>query len=161
MKIKFFVNGMSCAACSARVEKVTRQIPGVKNADVNLLSGSMMVEAESDAVIPLIVQAVSNAGYTAGTKSSQISAKSAPQDKRSDPIKQRIIISVCFLAVLMCFTMGHMVGLPLPAWYTGTQNALVAALLQFMLTLPVVILNRSYYITVSYTHLTLPTMAVV
>ena len=144
MRIKFTVGGMSCAACSARVEKVTKQVPGVLSAEVNLLAGTMLVEAESDAVTDLIVKAVQDAGYSAGTDKEP--KKEEPQkDTQTAQIKKRIIWSFCFLAVLMYFTMGHMLGLPLPAWYCGTQNALVAALLQFFLTLPVIYLNRSYY----------------
>lgn len=145
MEIKFYISGMSCAACSARVEKVTKEIPGVSRADVNLLAGTMFVEAENDAITERVIQAVTGAGYGARTENSSKPEQDKQPDQASKAIKKRIILSACFLLVLMYFTMGHMIGLPLPAWYKGTGNTLVAVLLQFMLTLPVVVLNRSYY----------------
>ena len=141
MKLKFKVTGMTCAACSARVEKVTKAVPGVEGAEVNLLAGTMAVEAENDQVTECIIRAVENAGYQASVPGSE--AKEAPQEK--DPLKEmktRIWGSALCLVVLMYFTMGHMVGLPVPGWY---HSPLVAALLQFFLTLPVVYLNRVYY----------------
>lgn len=141
MKLKFKVTGMTCAACSARVEKVTKAVPGVEGAEVNLLAGTMAVEAENDQVTECIIRAVENAGYQASVPGSE--AKEVPQEK--DPLKEmktRIWGSALCLVVLMYFTMGHMVGLPAPGWY---HSPLVAALLQFFLTLPVVYLNRVYY----------------
>ena len=143
MKLKFDVTGMTCAACSARVEKVTAAVEGVEKVEVNLLAGSMSVEAESD-VTAAIEVAVKNAGYGA----SLAGGKKKDLPSREDPLKQmkrRILGSAVFLAVLMYFTMGHMVGLPVPGWYHGTQNAMTAALLQLFLTVPVLYLNRSYY----------------
>ena len=148
MKIKFQVTGMTCAACSARVEKVTRAVPGVEAADVNLLAGSMQVEAVSADVTDAIIQAVTNAGYGAsvpGEKKVQKQEQKIPAKDSMKEMKIRIIGSFVCLFVLMYFTMGHMVGLPEPHWYHGTENALVAALLQFFLTLPPVYLNRIYY----------------
>ena len=143
MRIEFKVNGMTCAACSARVEKVSSQVTGVQKAEVNLLAGRMVAEIDNIDVVDDIVRAVNNAGYEA----------SLPGKKAAEPIlddalkgmKTRIIASAAFLVVLMYFTMGHMIGIPVPSWYHGSENAIVAALLQFMLTLPVVYLNRSYY----------------
>ena len=144
MKLRFNVTGMTCAACSARVEKVTADISGVEKVEVNLLKGSMTVEAASDAVVAPIVDAVKKAGYGA-----EISGgKKSENPEKEDPavsMKLRIILSFCFLAVLMYFTMGHMIHLPVPHWYHGRENAVVAALLQLFLTLPVVYLNRIYY----------------
>lgn len=74
MKIQFTVTGMTCAACSVRVEKVTRAVPGVARADVNLLAGTMAVEAESEAVVPLIVDAVQKSGYGASCRGAAASA---------------------------------------------------------------------------------------
>ena len=146
MKLKFTVTGMTCAACSARVEKVTRQVPGVQKAEVNLLAGSMQVEADSAAVTDAIVQAVENAGYHAAPAgSAPKKEEKAPAETALKETRTRIIGSAVCLIVLMYFTMGHMVGLPVPGWYHGEQNALVAALLQFFLTLPPVYLNRVYY----------------
>ena len=148
MKLKFDVTGMTCAACSARVEKVTKSVPGVEKAEVNLLGGSMQVEAESAEVTDAIIQAVTNAGYGAsvpGEKKTVKKEKKNPQEDAMKEMKTRIIGSFACLIVLMYFTMGHMVGLRSPHWYHGTENALVAALLQFFLTLPPVYLNRVYY----------------
>ena len=145
MKIKFTVTGMTCAACSARVEKVTRQVPGVEKAEVNLLGGSMVVTAEDQAVVDPIVKAVTQAGYGASVAGEKGKKQEIPADNALKEMKRRIVFSFCFLGVLMYFTMGHMVGLPEPHWYHGKENAVVAALLQLFLTLPVVFLNRSYY----------------
>jgi len=147
MKLKFNVTGMTCAACSARVEKVTGAVPGVEKADVNLLAGTMQVEASED-VTAAIIQAVTKAGYGAsvpGEEKKTIKEENNPQDDAMKEMKKRIIGSSICLIILMYFTMGHMVGLPAPHWYHGLENALVAALLQFFLTLPPVYLNRVYY----------------
>ena len=146
MKLKFTVTGMTCAACSARVEKVTRAVPGVESAEVNLLAGSMQVETQNPEIAEDIIRAVQNAGYNAFLPGEK--AKKEEKPKAEDAMKEmkvRLIGSFISLAVLMYFTMGHMVGLPEPHWYHGTENALVAALLQFFLTLPPVYLNRVYY----------------
>jgi len=149
MKLRFNVTGMTCAACSARVEKVTRAVEGVEKADVNLLAGTMVVEAENDSVAAPICEAVEKAGYHAALPDDvPQKQKNDVPSAQEDPLKEmktRIIGSAVCLTVLMYFTMGHMVGLPLPHWYHGPENALVAALLQFFLTLPPVYLNRSYY----------------
>ena len=147
MKLKFNVTGMTCAACSARVEKVTSQVTGVKQVEVNLLAGTMIVEAEGETVIPAIISAIEKAGYGAAVAGEKTQKKEKPvADDALKEMKTRIIGSAVFLVILMYFTMGHMVGLPAPHWYHGTENALVAALLQFFLTLPAVYLNRAYYI---------------
>ena len=146
MTLKFQVTGMTCAACSARVEKVTGKVTGVTKVDVNLLAGSMNVEAENDAVVQPIIQAVTDAGYGAALKGDKPKKEEkAPVEDALKEMQKRIIGSSICLVILMYFTMGHMVGLPVPHWYHGTENALVAALLQFFLTLPPVYLNRVYY----------------
>lgn len=144
MELKFDVAGMTCAACSARVEKVTSQIPGVNTCSVNLLAGKMVVDTNAD-ITDVIIQEVNKAGYQAS-----VPGKTNSKDikKTEDPLKDmrnRIVGSAICLVVLMYFTMGHMVGLPVPDWYHGVENALVAALVQFFLTLPPVYLNRIYY----------------
>ena len=148
MKLKFNVTGMTCAACSARVEKVTRAVSGVETAEVNLLAGTMQVEAQSPEVTAAIIKAVQDAGYNAmvpGEKKESRKEEKAPAEDALKEMKKRIIGSSVCLVLLMYFTMGHMVGLPAPHWYHGAENALVAALLQFFLTLPPVYLNRVYY----------------
>ncbi|MBR2890326.1 MAG: heavy metal translocating P-type ATPase [Oscillospiraceae bacterium] len=146
MTIKFRVTGMTCAACSARVEKVTNHVPGVEKAEVNLLAGTMAVQAADESVIPAIIQAVTDAGYGASVPGKTLKKEEKnPADNALRDMKKRIVGSAVCLVVLMYFTMGHMVGLPMPDWYHGPENALVAALLQFFLTLPPVYLNRVYY----------------
>lgn len=142
MKLRFNVTGMTCAACSARVEKVTAAVPGVEKAEVNLLAGTMVVDAKDDTVCQAIETAVNKAGYAATP------SESAPKVKKTDdaPLRQmkfRIILSAAFLVILMYFTMGHMLGLPVPGWYH--DNPMTAALWQLLLTVPVLCLNRSYY----------------
>jgi len=143
MIYKFDVKGMTCAACSARVERVASKIAGVEKVEVNLLSGTMIVSSATDVSVD-IMKAVSDAGYPTSLR-----GEKARKETAQDQLKYQrnsIAVSGVFLSVLMYFTMGHMVGLPVPQWYHGTENALVAALLQFLLTIPVVFLNRMYYI---------------
>ena len=147
MKIKYNVTGMTCAACSSRVEKVTNAVPGVQKAEVNLLAGTMVVEASGMEVNQEIIRSIQNAGYNAyipGEKK-QEAKETAPAENALKEMKTRLVASFVFLILLMYFTMGHMIGLPVPHWYHGQENALVAALLQFLLTLPPVYLNRVYY----------------
>lgn len=144
MKINFQVTGMTCAACSARVEKVSGDVAGVEKAEVNLLKGTLVIEAADESVIVPVIAAIRQAGYDACAGS----AKKQETQPTEDPLramKRRIIGSSVFLVALMYFTMGHMIHLPLPSWYHGLENAMVAALLQLTLTLPVVYLNRVYY----------------
>ena len=142
MKQKFEVTGMTCAACSARVEKVTKAVAGVHDAQVNLMGGTMVVEAETD-VKDAVIHAVVGAGYGARLAGEKTPAPAKEESKNK---LGRLIASAVFLLVLMYFTMGHMVGLPVPHWYYSAENALVAALLQFCLTLPVILLNQGYYV---------------
>ena len=141
MKLKFDVTGMTCAACSARVEKVTAAVSGVHKVEVNLLAGKMAVEADTD-VSAAIEKAVVDAGYGIAHPNEK-KKEAAPGDDALKEMKRRIIGSAVFLVILMYFTMGHMVSLPVPHWYHN--NGMIAALLQFFLTLPAVYLNRSYY----------------
>lgn len=147
MDIKFQVTGMTCAACSARVEKVSGQVPGVNKVEVNLLAGTMHIDADDAAVCENVIAAVQKAGYGASLYGEKKEKKEdlSIVDAGLREMKKRIIGSMICLIVLMYFTMGHMIGLPMPHWYHGTENAMVAALLQFFLTLPPVYLNRVYF----------------
>ncbi len=145
MELRFRITGMTCAACSARVEKVTSQITGIKKADVNLLAGTMTVDATDMSVSEEIIRAVQKAGYGAYVTGEEKQATAMIPGDGTREMKKRILISGAFLTVLMYFTMGHMLGLPVPTWYHGPENAAVSALLQLFLTLPVVFLNRVYY----------------
>ena len=145
MKQKFKVSGMTCAACSSRVEKVTRNLPEVSNAEVNLLAGTMVVTASED-VSGAVIAAVTNAGYGAELFGETNKANRPVPDKSADQLQLgRLIASAVFLSILMYFTMGHMLGIPVPHWYYAPKYAMAASLLQFMLTIPVIILNLSYY----------------
>ena len=146
MKVKFNVTGMTCAACSARVEKVTKAVSGVSGAEVNLLAGKMVAEVENEAACDLICRAVTEAGYGASVDDGKKKAEpKAPAEDALKEMKTRIVWSGAFLAVLMYLTMGHMVGLPAPHIFHGLPNAALFALVQFLLTLPAVFLNRAYY----------------
>ena len=148
MKVKFQVTGMTCAACSARVEKVTKAVPGVSGAEVNLLAGRMVAEVDNEAVCNDICRAVTEAGYGATVDDGKKNAapQKAPAEDALKEMKKRIVWSGAFLAVLMYLTMGHMAGLPTPHIFHGLPNAALFALVQFLLTLPAVFLNRAYYV---------------
>lgn len=146
MNVKFDITGMTCAACAARVEKAAKSVSGVDSAEVNLLANTLRAELSGPDVTQAVISAVEKAGYGAVASGTQKAPKPEnPQAKTLKEMKTRIIWSAIFLVILMYFTMGHMIGLPLPHVLHGPENAMVFALLQFFLTLPVVFLNRSYY----------------
>lgn len=154
MKVKFSVEGMSCAACSASVERVSKRVEGVTNAEVNLLAKTLVVECEKDTpeLRQKIITAVEKAGFTAAPADQKAEeAAIIKEDKKKEKseaenMKRRLIASVAILAVLMYLTMGHMVGLPVPRIFHGTENLVVFAFTQLLLTLPIVYLNRKFYI---------------
>lgn len=155
MKEKFDVTGMTCSACSSRVEKCVSKLEGVKEVSVNLLTNSMQVEF-NDAVIQEqgIIDAVVHAGYGASVqgKKETSSGKQKTREEGTDPVKEhleymkkRTIWSFIFLIPLMYVSMGHMIGLPLPGFLHGTVNAVGFAMTQFLLCIPVIYINRAYY----------------
>lgn len=155
MKGKFDVTGMTCSACSSRVEKCVSKLEGVKEVSVNLLTNSMQVEF-NDAVIQEqgIIDAVVHAGYGASVqgKKETFSGKQKTRKEGTDPVKEhleymkkRTIWSFIFLIPLMYVSMGHMIGLPLPGFLHGTVNAVGFAMTQFLLCIPVIYINRAYY----------------
>ena len=135
---------MSCAACSARVEKAVCALENVSNAEVNLLSGTMTLEAKNASEATAVILAVEKAGYRAQSLGEKKKIDEKAESGEGQSVKQ-IVISAAFLLVLMYFTMGHMIGLPLPSWYHGNENRMAAGLLQMFLTLPIVFVNRVYY----------------
>ncbi|QNM06270.1 heavy metal translocating P-type ATPase [Qiania dongpingensis] len=153
MKQKFNVTGMSCSSCSANVEKSVRKLPGVKTAAVNLLSNSLVVEYEETALDDdAIISAVVHAGYGASVAGKESGKKKGGDVKEKNPVeeqlknmKYRLIVSICFMIPLMYVSMGHMIGLPLPGFLSGHQNAVGYGMTQFLLTLPVMYVNRKYY----------------
>jgi Cu2+-exporting ATPase len=142
---QFNVSGMSCAACSARVEKAVLSVEGVTSCSVSLLTNSMGVDgtaADAD-----IVAAVEAAGYGATLKGTQTKTDTADalEDKETPVLKKRLIASVGFLAVLMYFSMGKMAGLPLPTWFEG--NCIAIGLIQLILSAIVMIINQKFFVS--------------
>ena len=148
---QYNVTGMSCAACSTRVEKAVSKVPGVSACSVSLLTNSMGVEgsASPDSVIA----AVEAAGYGASLKGASTSAsvnhsaeEDALADKETPVLKRRLIASIGFLVVLMYFSMGHMMwGWPLPAWFDGNHVAM--GLVQMILAAIVMVINQKFFIS--------------
>ena len=141
---KFTVGGMSCAACSARVERAVGALDGVGQVAVSLLTGSMQVDFAAPANADAIIAAVADAGYTAALAVPDETPDLA--DHETPKLLRRLISSLCFLLPLMYLTMGHMAGLPEIAWFSGAEGSLHFALAQLLLTLPVIFINRSFFI---------------
>ena len=154
MKEKFTVTGMTCAACSAHVEKAVGKLQGVEKAEVSLMTHSMQVVFDETAIDErAICQAVADAGYGASPADQQHASKPAQAEKSAfdqarEEMRQtlrRFVWSLCFLIPLMYVSMGHMGLWPIPSFFHGAENALTFALTQFLLTLPVLLINRRYY----------------
>ena len=145
---QYTVTGMSCAACSTRVEKAVKAVPGVTSCSVSLLTNSMGVEGTASA--SAIVKAVQEAGYGASPKAAAAETPSAELDALADHetprLKKRLIASLVFLAVLMYFSMGHMMwGWPLPHWFDGNHVAM--GLVQLLLAGIVMVINQKFFIS--------------
>ena len=151
--IQYIVTGMSCAACSARVEKAVSKVPGVTSCSVSLLTNSMGVEGT--ATEQEIIKAVKDAGYGA-SKKGEGAAKAQPaqalagedmlKDRETPVLKKRLIASVGFLIVLMYFSMGHMMwGWPVPGFMK--DNHVMMGLLQMLLTIVVMVINQKFFIS--------------
>ena len=165
MKEKFDVTGMTCSACSSRVEKCVSKLEGVDEVSVNLLTNSMQVKYDEKIIKEQgIIDAVVHAGYGAspaendnGFGSSVLAEYSegntgSPGENRKNPVqehleymKKRTFWSFVFLIPLMYVSMGHMIGVPLPGFLHGTVNAVAFAMTQFLLCLPVLYINRKYF----------------
>ena len=143
---RFEVTGMSCAACSAHVEKAVAAVPGVSGVAVSLLTNSMQVEYEGDPVPEDVIAAVEAAGY--GASVAEEADADALEDTETPKLRRRLILSLCFLVPLMYLSMGHMIGLPLPPFLEGDgAGAVVYGILQLALTLPVCWINRAFFIS--------------
>lgn len=144
---QYNVTGMSCAACSARVEKAVSKVDGVTSCSVNLLMNSMGVEGTASP--ESIIAAVEAAGYGASLKNAPSAAKAAQKeeikDKETPKMKKRLAASVVFLAVLMYFSMGHMVGLPLPSYFVGDHAAV--GLVELLLMVAIMVINQRFFIS--------------
>ncbi|MBP3520910.1 MAG: cation-translocating P-type ATPase, partial [Oscillospiraceae bacterium] len=152
MRQKFTVTGMTCSACSAHVEKAVCKLEGVDTVNVNLLGGSMQVDFDpSQQSCDTIIQAVVDSGYGAslpgetGGKGKAKTAGMPDMEEELSAMKRRLIISFCFFIPLFYLTMGHMVGLPIPGFFHGPENALIYALTQVLLLLPIMYVNDKYY----------------
>ena len=159
-KTKFDIQGMTCSSCSSHVEKAVNKLQGIKNVNVNLLSNNMIVEYdESKLNNETIIKAVIDAGYSANTvgdedKKQEKKERTIDNNEIIKSMKKRLIISVCFLIPLMYIAMYHMLyewfGLPIPQFiktlFHGKENAVTFGLTQFLLVLPIVYVNRNYFI---------------
>ena len=147
---QYNVTGMSCAACSARVEKAVSKVPGVASCSVSLLTNSMGVEGTASSAE--IIKAVQDAGYGASPKRAGAAAASSTSadldalaDHETPKLKRRLIASLGFLLVLMYFSMGHMMwGWPLPHWFDGNHVAM--GLVQLLLAGIVMVINQKFFI---------------
>ena len=154
MQEKYNVTGMTCAACSARVEKSVSALPGMQQCSVNLLKNSMVVRYDDRQLTDAqIIQAVEKAGYgaslqQAGGKQTAGQARTGAADAaRQEYLKmrRRVIWSFVFTVPLFYISMGHMMGWPLPGFFLGSENAMIYALTLFLLVLPVALINGRYY----------------
>lgn len=144
----YSITGMSCAACSARVEKAVSAVEGVSSCAVSLLTNSMSVEGTAKP--SQIIAAVSSAGYGASLKSdtdkSQTDYDEVLKDKETPVMKKRLVASVGFLAVLMYFSMGHMMfGFPLPSFFS--ENHIANGIFQLILTAVIMVINQKFFIS--------------
>ena len=158
-KQTFDVSGMTCAACSARVEKTTSGVAGVEHAVVNLLKNSMEVEYDGNpATLAAISAAVEKAGYGAAPRVEATAAAGAPSGpatasaarenaaaKEAAHVRMRLIVSFVFTIPLFYLSMGHMFGWPLPEFFLGHENMLAFAFTQFLLLLPVIFVNFKFF----------------
>ena len=141
---QYDITGMSCAACSARVEKAVSALEGVTECNVSLLTNSMSVEGSADT--NAIIQAVEQAGYGASVKGEKQTVSDALEDKETPRLKKRLIASLIFLLPLLYLSMGHMMwGFPLPAWFDGNHVAM--GLIQLLLSGIIMIINQKFFIS--------------
>lgn len=146
-KEKYKIYGMSCASCQAHVQTAVEKLKGIHYCNVNLLLNSMEVSYDDNILnSKLIVEAVKKAGYKAKLENKN-NIKSDSKEKTVDKDLIKLIISIFFLVLLMYFSMGHMVGLPLPSFLLKEENSMYLALIQLFLTLPSVIIYFKYFIS--------------
>jgi len=150
---KFDVTGMTCASCVAHVEKSVSKLAGIKTVNVNLLTNSMSVSYDDQNLTTLNIEhAVEEAGYEAHVREIAGNAKISTSQKvdyvqqEQDEMKMRWWISLIFLIPLLYISMGHMLSLPYPHSFHIPENALIIAFTQFLLTLPILFVNRKYFI---------------
>lgn len=152
MKQQFNVTGMSCAACSAAVEKAVRRVEGVREVAVNLLEGRMVCELDSSDVTEKVVAAVSRAGFGAELIIPERAVKKKPRPAQAEPVSRgftdvrlRLGLSLVCTLLLMYVSMGHMIDLPLTHYLRMPEHAVTFFLIQLLLTLPVLYVNRIFF----------------
>lgn len=147
MKQKYDVTGMTCSACSSRIEKSVSKLEGVSKASVNLLTNSMQIEYDEHKLDDQkIIQTVIHEGYGASIQGKKADEPTLHSDDALKSMKFRLWISFAFLIPLFYISMGSMVGLPIPAFLDGQANALAFSFIQFLLCLPIVYVNRQYFL---------------
>ena len=148
MEKKYDVRGMTCSACVANVTKAVERLDGVNTANVNLMTNSMKVNFDENKINDEeIIKAVEKIGYGASPAGEKIKNEAGPVDDRERALKHRLISSSIFMLILMYIAMGHMVHLPTPRIFHGREGAVIFAFSQFLLALPVVFINRDFYIS--------------
>ena len=145
----FAVTGMTCSACSGRVQRAVAALDGVRDANVNLLKNTMAVSFDEAMTSPdAIVAAVTSAGYGASVRGERRDARAEKNDAvvaEARRVQARLIVSLLFTIPLFLLAMGPMIGLPLPAFFSGPGGAFASALTQFLLAAPVVFVNFTFY----------------
>lgn len=145
-KQKFDIEGMTCSACSARVEKAVNNIDGISQVSVNLIKNSMLAEYDEGKISPdKIIAAVNDAGYGAKLANEKEANKTIAQDDEHDKAKSRLIWSAVFCVPLFYISMGYMYNWPLPSFLLGHENILVFALMQLVLLMPILVINGHYF----------------
>lgn len=143
-KLKYNVTGMTCSACQAHVEKAVKNVSGVSSVNVNLLRNFMQVEFDENAADSAkIIAAVEKAGYGASEQGVEISKSDGNDELKK--MKLRLISSVCFLVPLFYICMGDMVNAPIPSILSGSENMMIFALTQLLLTVPIITLNFHFF----------------
>lgn len=156
MRQRFKVFGMSCAACSAGVERAVGRLKGVNKVEVSLVAKSMLCDFDETTVSEKqIVEAVKKAGFKAYPEKASEAAQTAVAGRGSvavadsdgfTPMKTRLIVSLIFLVLLMYVSMGHMIGLPVPSFMHGVKNGVSFAFVQSLLVLPILYVNRKFFV---------------
>lgn len=149
MKDKYNITGMTCSACSAHVTKAVAKVNGVKNVNVNLLSNNMVVEYDDAVSSSDIISAVTEAGYGAEIENNKGTSKQTqklPYDTELENMRKRLVISFIFFIPVMYLSMGSMAGLPQFSFFKHYEGSFNYAFTLFLLTIPVLIVNRKYFI---------------
>ncbi len=153
MKTTFTVSGMTCSACSAHVQRAVEKQNGTKKVHVSLLTNNMTVEYDENTISPdEIIKAVQSAGYGASTDKKNETKETAEYSEQTDAVqsekeklKKRFIASLIFMIPLFYISMGHMLSFPVPPFLHGIENAMLFAFTQFLLSLPVIIINKNFF----------------